>query len=587
MVNKRTSKASGGRGFAHGTSRRQFLGAAGLGAGAALSGTLWSHRSLAEVLFPPGTGGFRGSVFAGGGSAAGSVHRAEVDLFDCEVEGKLPPDLDGAFYRVGPDAQYPKDPKYNGDIYFDGEGHASVFRISNGHVDYRSRYVRNERWRAQHQARRSLFGMYRNPLTDDPSVLGLSRGTANTQLFLHHQRLLVLKEDSPPAVLDPHTLETLDDYYTFGGRLKSLTHTAHPKIDPVSGELVAFGYQATGVASNDVYVYSADRNGAINWEAWIKVPYSGLLHDFAVTQKHVVFFMVPLVTHMDKIHALGLHYVWDGTLPSYVGVLRRGGDGSDVRWFQAPQLFCDHTMGSWCDGDKVYVDMDGQEGNRYPFFPSLQGPTPPAQGHIHRFTIDLRSRSPACEHAMLFPEAAGGLARQDDRYHTVPYRYGFLNGFGVDGSHWIMVDHMTGTTKNFALPGYSLSEMCFVPRRKGAPEGDGYLVGVGDSSKENGRSDMVLFDTQDPSSPVARVKMPFKVVTQIHGFWASADQLPPQTPDGDAILTSIPRVVLAGAGSPVSLAKEKFPASWKRPAYNMQSGEIVGPFACGAATHRV
>src|ERR1039457_6567782 len=112
MVNKRTSKASGGRGFVDGTSRRQFLGAAGLGAGAALSGTLWSHRALAEVLFPPGTSGFRGTVLGGGGSPAGSVHRAEVDLFDCEVEGKLPPDLDGAFYRVGPDPQYPKDSKY-------------------------------------------------------------------------------------------------------------------------------------------------------------------------------------------------------------------------------------------------------------------------------------------------------------------------------------------------------------------------------------------------------------------------------------------------------------------------------------------
>jgi hypothetical protein len=201
--------------------------------------------------------------------------------------------------------------------------------------------------------------------------------------------------------------------------------------------------------------------------------------------------------------------------------------------------------------------------------------------------MDLRSRSDSCEHAVLFPEAAGGLARQDDRYHSVPYRYGFLNGFGAEGSRWYMVDHMTGTTKSFTLPGYSFSEMCFVPRRKGAPEGDGYLVGVADSMKENGRSDLLLFDTQDPSSPVARVKMPFKVVAQIHGFWAAADQLPPQTGTGSAILTNIPRNVLAGMGPVVSVAKDTFPASWKRPAYNMQSGEIVGSFAGGATTHRV
>ncbi len=148
----------------------------------------------------------------------------------------LPSDLDGVFYRVGPDPQYPKPDKYAGDIPFDGEGHVSMFRIKDGHVDYRTRYAQTQRWKAQHEARRSLFGMYRNPMTDDPSVQGLSRGTANTQLFVHHGKLLVFKEDSPPVAMDPLTLETIDDYYTFGGKLQSQTHTAHPKIDPYTGE---------------------------------------------------------------------------------------------------------------------------------------------------------------------------------------------------------------------------------------------------------------------------------------------------------------------------------------------------------------
>ena len=90
--------------------------------------------------------------------------------------------------------------------------------------------------------------MYRNPTTDDPSVKGLSRGTANTQIFYHHQRLLAMKEDSPPVALNPLTLETVDDYYTFGGGLQGQTFTAHPKIDPHTGELVAFGYEAKGLA---------------------------------------------------------------------------------------------------------------------------------------------------------------------------------------------------------------------------------------------------------------------------------------------------------------------------------------------------
>ena len=91
------------------------------------------------------------------------MYRSENDLYDCEVEGTLPKDLDGIFFRVGPDPQYPKPDIYAHDIPFDGEGMIGAFRIKDGHVDFRSRYVRTQRYKAQHAARRSLFGMYRNP----------------------------------------------------------------------------------------------------------------------------------------------------------------------------------------------------------------------------------------------------------------------------------------------------------------------------------------------------------------------------------------------------------------------------------------
>ncbi len=54
-----------------------------------------------------------------------------------------------------------------------------------------------------------------------------------------------------------------------------------------------------------------------------------------------------------------------------MGVMRRGGDGRDVRWFTGQQLMCTHVMGAWSEGDTCYVDMDGGEGNQFPFFPSL------------------------------------------------------------------------------------------------------------------------------------------------------------------------------------------------------------------------
>jgi len=510
--------------MAQGFGRRAFLGGAALGTGAAFTG-LGSGGALAATPAAPQVD-FPEDPRAFGGGPAGTNIRAEIDLFDCEVEGHLPTDLDGAFYRVGPDPQYPKPPEHAGDIPFDGEGHVSMFRIKDGHVDYRTRYAQTQRFKAQREARRSLFGMYRNPFTDDPSVAGLSRGTANTQLFVHHGKLLVFKEDSPPVAMDPLTLETTDDYYTFGGKLQGETHTAHPKIDPFTGELVSFGYEARGLLSKDINVFSADRAGNITWSVMVQAPYAGMMHDFCVTQDYIVLYLVNMVSDMERIRAGGVHFSYDANFPCYLGVMRRGGDGRDLKWFRGPDLFCTHVMGGWNEGEKLVIDMDGGEGNQFPFFPSNSGPYDPVKGtgYIRRFTVDLSSRTEDRYQAeTIYPHITGVLARQDDRFHTLPYRYGYLQSFGAGGSGWAIIDHATQTTEMASLADYALSEMCFVPRKQDAPEGDGYLIGIGNSQKENGRSDLVLFDTKAiAEGPVARVKMPFKCVGQVHGFWAGA-----------------------------------------------------------------
>jgi carotenoid cleavage dioxygenase-like enzyme len=258
----------------------------------------------------------------------GAPFRTECDIQDCEVEGEIPLDLSGRFYRVGPDFQYP--PRLP-NIPFDGEGHVAMFRISKGHVDLRTRYVRTQRFQAQRDARESLFGVYRNPHTDDPRAASVSRGTANTNIIFHAGRLLALKEDSPPVVLDPRTLDTLDDYWTFHGQLESLTFTAHPKIDSSTGEMIAFGYEAKGEATDDVSVFSVDRHGHINWSAWIKVPYVGMLHDFAVTPSHIAFLLVPMATNVEEMKKGKVHFAWDSALPTWFGVMRRGGDARDGR----------------------------------------------------------------------------------------------------------------------------------------------------------------------------------------------------------------------------------------------------------------
>jgi carotenoid cleavage dioxygenase-like enzyme len=155
--------------------------------------------------------------------------RAEADVFDLEVEGTIPTDLDGAFYRIGADNQFA--PTREEDIYINGDGMVTMVRFKDGHADLRSRYVQTRRWKLERAARRALFSAYRNPFFYDPSVADeVDDGNANTALVWHGGRLLALKEGARPYELDPVTLETRG-VWDFYGELESHTFTAHPKID--------------------------------------------------------------------------------------------------------------------------------------------------------------------------------------------------------------------------------------------------------------------------------------------------------------------------------------------------------------------
>lgn len=151
--------------------------------------------------------------------------RFEGEVQNLEVEGTIPLEIDGTFYRVMPDPQMV--PFVANDPWFNGDGNVSAFRIQNGRCHYKQRYVRTEKFVRERQAQRALMGKYRNKYTD--VVEFKVRSTANTNVFYFNGRLLACKEDSPAYSMDPVTLETIG-LETFGGQMPSLTFTAYVHI---------------------------------------------------------------------------------------------------------------------------------------------------------------------------------------------------------------------------------------------------------------------------------------------------------------------------------------------------------------------
>ncbi|HTV77233.1 MAG TPA: carotenoid oxygenase family protein [Steroidobacteraceae bacterium] len=237
----------------------------------------------------------------------------------------------------------------------------------------------------------------------------------------------------------------------------------------------------------------------------------------------------------------GIHWSWDSSKPTYLGVMRRGGDGRDIRWFTGPERSSTHVMGAFEDGERVIVDVEMSAFNPFPFMPFRDGTKwDPVRGasHITRLSVNLADKT-VKDYRMevLYPHHIGALPRQDDRYHTVPYRIGFLPCPEPDPSNpawrpstcYARFDHQTRSAQLYrAGPAMTLAEACFVPRSANSPEGSGYLIGVATHLNEGGRADLVVLDAEHlQDGPIATVKLPTRIVGQIHGWWVPGAALRP------------------------------------------------------------
>jgi carotenoid cleavage dioxygenase len=445
--------------------------------------------------------------------------RFEADIFDCEVEGEIPQSLQGAYFRAGPDRQYPS---LEDDIVLNGDGQVSAFWFEDGHVRFRSRYVMTARLRREREEKRRLFGHYRNRHTDDPAVGNLPDrdNTGNTYAFAHHGSLYALREDSRPHRLDPATLETLpvDDF----GRLQSTALTAHPKIDPVTGEWWSYGVFARGAPTTDASLHVFDREGRLTREEWFHTPYPGLSHDWGVTREHLVFPIMPLTADEARLQQGGTFYQYDPDLPSMWGLMRRDASVDTIRWFEIPRLVMGHVMNAWSEGDTVHVDVPFSPGNVFSFFKDKHGNLPtPAEGvtQISRISFDLSRPDPDAVTIQPFNGALGDMPRMDDRFAMSKYRIGYfaLRDFPRMGVG--QLDWDTGELVSHELQGAAAQEPVFVPRASDAPEGDGYVLSVIDRFAEQ-RSELLILDGNDVSRPpIATVKLPFVVPMAFHGCW--------------------------------------------------------------------
>jgi carotenoid cleavage dioxygenase-like enzyme len=454
----------------------------------------------------------------------------ECDASNLIVEGEVPAELKGTLYRNGPNQRFHPRGDYH---LFAGDGMVHAFNIENGKVGYRNRWVRTAKWKLEDREGRALVNPM-NPFDCEPEfsdfVLTDKDGLANTAMLWHADRLLAIEEGHPPFEIDPVTLESRGSW-NYRGKLQTAM-TAHPKIDPVTGEMVFFAYMATGPFASDVVLHKVSAEGMLTESIIIPTAYSAMVHDFVITENYIIMPVMPIVGSLERAMEGGPPFAWEPEKGVQIGVLPRHGAGAeDIRWFDMETCFAFHFMNGF-DIDDV-ISIDCCQFPHAPLFPTADGQsTEQTRARLTRWTLDLNKSESRVETRCL-DESESEFPQCDLRFAGRPYRHGWYTtadgqletGTEIsDDFHNTIghIDHETGETQLYSSGQAMVSEALFVPRSEDAAEGDGFLLSV-ETNLETRTSALLILDAMKlTEGPLARVHLSHNVPAGFHGTWRPA-----------------------------------------------------------------
>jgi carotenoid cleavage dioxygenase len=463
----------------------------------------------------------------------------EHTITKLEVTGSIPEFLDGRYLRNGPNPLSEVDPAaYH---WFMGDGMVHGVRLRDGKAEwYRNRWVRTPGISTR---------LGEQPRAPRPSK-GLNGVGPNTNIISHAGKTLALIEGGVANYELTDELETVGPC-DFDGSLPG-GYTAHPKRDPETGELHAVSY-FFGMGNHVQYsVIGAD--GRSRRRVDIEVGGSPMMHDFSLTEKHVVFYDLPvtfdasqvvpatvprylrtpiklvvsaligrvripdpIVARMDRASGSNARfpYAWNPKYPARIGVMPREGTAAEVRWFDVEPCYVFHPLNAYDDGDNVVLDVVRHPKMFDRDFSGLnEGPSV-----LHRWTVDLNAgkvrEDQLDDHGQEFP-------RVDERLVGKQHRFGYSvtieHGPGA-GESLLKHDLVRGTTVVHTFGnGRQPGEFVFAPSHPDAAEDEGVLMGfVYDPTTQ--KSDLTLLDAATLDT-VGAIHLPDRVPVGFHGNWA-------------------------------------------------------------------
>ncbi len=297
-------------------------------------------------------------------------------------------------------------------------------------------------------------------------------------------------------------------------------------------------------------MYVFDKTGRQTRAWWFKSPVVSMMHDMAITDRHIILPTTGMTTSLERLKRGEIHWGYDPNdaraRRDHSARWRR--EGHPLVQGHAAAGMMVHTTNARTEGSKVILDAPCAGGNFHPYFPSIDGSPYDTPGATCRRSAAGPSisipKSDTWQEEILFDGRKVTIVRSHGRplsHAPVPLQLHDADGpvpavstpsasaicrpaYRICGC--VSITHTGETTQLFAGAVSGFSEPQFIPAPQDAPEGDGYLIGAVNNFEEM-RSDIAIVDAMRlEEGPIARIKLPFRLHTQVHGWWASAEDLP-------------------------------------------------------------
>lgn len=468
-----------------------------------------------------------------------------------EIEGTLPACLESVYIRNGPNPGYvPR----SGHHLFDGDGMLHAIRIKDGRVTLCSRFVRTHKFVQEEMAGRpvmpNLFsnlysssaGLARGALLAVRVALGIFNpyngvGLANTNVIYFNHKLMALAESDLPYVVKLTQQGDVQTVGRFGFEEKRqlMSMTAHPKINPDTGELFAFRYSPFGAPFLNYFrvLPTGKKEPDVGIPSILEASF---IHDFAISKKYAIFPDTQIVLKvMDMVFGGRSSLRCDNTKVPRLGVIPRyASDESGMKWFDVPDLNFFHSLNAWDEGDEIVLIA----ANLHPLKHVLES-THLVHSTVEKIRINLRtgivSRKPLSSQCLELGVINPRFVGKKNRYAYMSIGAPLPKLCGVskldfDSAKGTSIEECVVASRLYGESCFG-SEPFFVPRSSDlkAEEDDGYIVAFVHTERTC-ISSFVVMDAQSPTLEiVASVELPARVPYGFHGLFVSERDLATQS----------------------------------------------------------